>query len=63
MSSVLDKIIKVKLDEIAIAKRKTSLKELEAQLPNAPEVRDFFAAVSKPGKVRLISDHRSSKLS
>jgi indole-3-glycerol phosphate synthase len=45
--SILDRIVAYKKEEVAAAKARTSLAELEEQLRNACCVRDFFAALSK----------------
>jgi indole-3-glycerol phosphate synthase len=54
--TILDKIVATKRREIAAARERTPQAELERRLAAAPRVRDFFAAVSKPGAVRLIAE-------
>src|SRR5436305_14099 len=56
MTDVLDKIVATKRGEIAAAKQarpEGALRELAAA---APPVRDFFAALSSPGPIRLIAE-------
>lgn len=56
MSTVLDKIIAAKRDEVAQAKAATSEAELRACLKDAPPPRDFFAALAVNGPIRLIAE-------
>jgi indole-3-glycerol phosphate synthase len=56
MTTILDKIIATKREEIAAAKAATSEAELREQLASAPDVRDFFAALAAPGKIKLIAE-------
>ena len=56
MTTVLDKIVAAKRREIAAARQRTPLAELERRLPNAPPCRDFFAALAAPGPIRLIAE-------
>jgi len=56
MTSVLDKIVATKRGEIAaakIARPESAVRELAVA---APPVRDFFAALSAPGPIRLIAE-------
>ena len=57
--NMLNKIIANKVGEIRRAKAETPLGELQRQLPDAPPVRDFFAALA--GVVRSSSLPRSRK--
>lgn len=58
MTTVLDKIVATKRDEIAAAKTARPIEELRAALADAPPVRDFFAALSrkKDDPIRLIAE-------
>ena len=51
MSTILDKIVHGKRQEVAAAKASRSVKELRAALPDAPPTRDFFGALAsdRPG--------------
>jgi indole-3-glycerol phosphate synthase len=54
--TILDKIVATKRREIAAARERAPQAELERRIATSPPVRDFFAAVSKPGAVRLIAE-------
>ena len=54
--TVLDRIVAVKRREIAEARDRVSETELRRRLTDAPPVRDFFAALAKPGPIRLIAE-------
>lgn len=56
MSTILDKIVATKKVEIAAAKDACPQSELEAQLGDAPPVRDFFAALAAEGPIKLIAE-------
>jgi indole-3-glycerol phosphate synthase len=56
MSTVLDRIVASKRQEIADARTHMSEPELEGRLAVAPAVRDFRAALSKPGNVQVIAE-------
>ena len=56
MSTILDKIVATKRDEVARAKATTPEGELRRRLADAPPVRDFLAALAVPGPVRLIAE-------
>ncbi len=56
MSTILDKIVATKREEVARAKAETPLEELEAGLDGAPPVRDFFAALTEPSEISLIAE-------
>jgi indole-3-glycerol phosphate synthase len=53
---ILDEIIVSKRSEVAAARRRQSLEELEAKASVAPAVRDFRAALAGPGPIRLIAE-------
>lgn len=54
--NMLNKIIANKVGEIRRAKAETPLGELQRQLPDAPPVRDFFAALAGGGPIKLIAE-------
>jgi indole-3-glycerol phosphate synthase len=54
--TILDKIVAAKRREIAACREQTPQAKLERRLASAPAVRDFFAAASQPGAVRLIAE-------
>ena len=56
MSSVLEKIVAAKWLEIAAAKESLSEAALTELAAAAPPPRDFFAALSAPGPIRLIAE-------
>ena len=56
MSTILDKIVATKRQELAAAKAGQPLAELRAQLKDAPPVRDFHAAIAAPGPIKLIAE-------
>lgn len=56
MPTILDQIVATKRQEIAAAKARLPLAALRERLSEAPPVRDFFAAVSRPGQVNLIAE-------
>lgn len=56
MATILDKIVATKRQEIEAAKATLSADALQQQAASAPEPRDFFAALSVPGTVRLIAE-------
>jgi indole-3-glycerol phosphate synthase len=56
MSTILDKIVATKRQEIAAAKAATSEDELREKIEAAPPVRDFFAALAGEGPIRLIAE-------
>jgi indole-3-glycerol phosphate synthase len=55
-STILDQIVATKQSEIAAAKARCSEADLRAKLAGLPAPRDFFAAVSAPGPIRLIAE-------
>lgn len=56
MPTILDQIVATKREEIAAAKQRVGERALREQLALAPAPRDFFAAVTAPGAVRLIAE-------
>ena len=56
MPTILDEIVASKLREVASAKQRMPLAEMEHQATEAPPVRDFLAALAGPGPVRLIAE-------
>lgn len=56
LTTVLDKIVATKREEIAAAKTARPVAQLEEALPAAPPVRDFFAALATGDDVRLIAE-------
>jgi indole-3-glycerol phosphate synthase len=56
MPTILDDIVATKQKEIAIAKARMPLEELEDQSRSAPPVRDFRAALDGPGPIRMIAE-------
>ncbi len=56
MPTVLEKIVATKRGEIEHTRRARSLDELRRQADAAAPPRDFFAAVTAPGRVHLIAE-------
>jgi indole-3-glycerol phosphate synthase len=56
MSTILDKIVATKREEVARAKDALSEAELRSRLGDAPPRRDFFAALAAPGPIKLIAE-------
>ena len=56
MGTVLDQIVASKRREIAAAKARTPEPELEQRLAGAPPVRDFRAALDRPGTVQVLAE-------
>jgi indole-3-glycerol phosphate synthase len=56
MTNILDKIVATKRQEVAEAKRQRPAAELRAALADAPPVRDFFAALTADGPIKLIAE-------
>jgi indole-3-glycerol phosphate synthase len=56
MTSVLDKIIATKREEVAAAKQLVSEKELYLRLEDQSAPRDFFSALNRGGRMRLIAE-------
>ena len=58
MLSVLDRIITRKQKEVAESKAICPLSGIKKKLGDSDQPRDFFAAVSKPGEIRLIAEFK-----
>ncbi len=56
MSTLLDQIIATKRREIEAAQAARPASQLEAQLADAPPVRDFFTPLAAPGPIRLVAE-------
>ncbi len=56
MTTVLDKIVSKKREEIAAAKERTSIESLRELLADAPPVRSFFDALAADGPIKLIAE-------
>ncbi len=56
MTTILDKIVVTKREEIAAAKAVCPEAQLRERVSDAPPVRDFFGALSGGGPVRLIAE-------
>jgi indole-3-glycerol phosphate synthase len=55
-TTILQRIVATKREEVAAAKAKIPVALLENKLHGAPPVRDFFAALAPPGPIRLIAE-------
>ena len=55
-ATILEKIITTKREEIANARSRMPLAELQARLSDAPPVRDFFAPLNEGTSIRLIAE-------
>ena len=58
MQSILETIVARKRKEVAIQRERVPTAALEGRLATAPAVRDFFAAVSAAGPIRLIAEFK-----
>jgi indole-3-glycerol phosphate synthase len=56
MSTLLDRIVAAKRREVAEARARVPEHELEQRLTAAPPVRDFRAALERPGSVQIIAE-------
>ena len=54
--TILDEIVETKRREVASARLRLPIEELEAQASEAPPVRDFRAALVGPGPIQLIAE-------
>ena len=54
--NVLDEIVAYKRGEITAAKQRVSLEALQAQLADAPPVRDFCAALNTAATMHIIAE-------
>jgi len=56
MPTILDQIVATKRQEIEAARQRRPEAQLRRELAQSPAARDFFAAVSVPGRVNLIAE-------
>jgi len=56
LPTILDRIVATKREEIARAKAAVPESQLRERVAAAPAVRDFLAALSPPGPIRLIAE-------
>src|SRR5262245_12181733 len=56
MSTILDTIVASKQREIAEARTRLPERELERRLSHAPPVRDYRAALTRPGDIQIIAE-------
>ena len=56
MPTILDKIVATKREEVLRAKETTPADELRRRSADAPDVRDFFAALAEPEEISLIAE-------
>ena len=56
MPTILDEIVASKRREVAAARLRMPLDEMEVQAATAPPVRDFRAALAGPGPIQLIAE-------
>jgi indole-3-glycerol phosphate synthase len=56
MSTILERIVASKRQELAESQARMPARELEQRLTAAPPVRDFRAALDRPGEVRIIAE-------
>src|SRR5947209_9898055 len=56
MTTILDEIVASKRREVAAARLRMPLQEMEDQAAAAPPVRDFRAALAGPGPIQLIAE-------
>jgi indole-3-glycerol phosphate synthase len=56
MTTILDEIVESKRREVAAARRRMPIEELESQAAEAPPARDFRAALAGPGPIQLIAE-------
>lgn len=54
--NILDRIVETKRAEVEAARRAVPATELERRVRDLPPVRDFTAAVGRPGEVRVIAE-------
>ena len=58
MATILDRIVERKRREVAASEALEPTASLRRRLAEAPPVRDFFAAVARPGAIRLIAEFK-----
>lgn len=56
MTTILDRIVATKRQEIAAAKERVPEAEMRGRAESAPQPRDFFAPLAKDGAIRLIAE-------
>ena len=56
MPSILEEIVAHKRIEIETARKRVPLDELRKKCASVPPVRDFFGALSTPGRIKLIAE-------
>jgi len=56
VTTILDEIVAAKREQVERAKAETPEAALRRWLGDAPPVRDFAAALSRPGRIRLIAE-------
>ncbi len=56
MTTILDKIVATKKDEISAAKASRPESELRAAIKDAPPIRNFFDALAAHGPIKLIAE-------
>lgn len=56
MSTILDRIVESKRQEVAIARVQKPLLTLQSAVKDLAPCRDFFAAVTRPGEVNVIAE-------
>jgi indole-3-glycerol phosphate synthase len=56
MASILDKIVATKRHELEAARARVPEADLRRRLPEAPPVRDFRAALERPGGIQVIAE-------
>ena len=58
MATILDRIVERKVREVRADELREPTAALRERLGDAPPPRDFFAAVSRPGAIRLIAEFK-----
>src|SRR5262245_48153343 len=56
MTTILDRIVAGKREELAQAQERTPVRELDRRLSQAPPVRDFRLALERPGELWFIAE-------
>jgi indole-3-glycerol phosphate synthase len=56
MSTVLDRIVQSKREEIALVKKRRDLQALQDAVHSAPEIRDFLGALQRRDRIRLLAE-------
>lgn len=56
MSTVLDRIVQSKREEIALVKKRRDLQALKDAVHTAPEIRDFLDALRRRDRIRLLAE-------